>query len=42
MSIDQFKKIVTLFSMDDDRLEMLKFIYDHTEHTDKMIHSEIF
>lgn len=36
MSIDQFKKIVTLFSMDDDRLEMLKFIYDHTEHTDKM------
>jgi tetratricopeptide (TPR) repeat protein len=36
LSIDQFKKIVPLFSMDDDKLEMIKFYYDYAEYPDKM------
>jgi len=36
LSIDQFKKIVSLFSMDDDKLEMIQFYYDYAEYPDKM------
>jgi tetratricopeptide (TPR) repeat protein len=36
LSIEQLKKIVPLFSMDDDKLEMIKYIYDYTEYPEKM------
>jgi len=36
LSIDQFRAIVPLFSMDDDKLEFLKFIYDYAEHPEKI------
>ena len=34
--MDQFKKIVPLFSMDDDKLEMIQFYSDYAEYPDKM------
>lgn len=36
LSMDQFKKIVSLFSMDDDKLEMIQFYSDYAEYPDKM------
>lgn len=36
LSMDQFKQIVSLFSMDDDKLEIIQFYYDHAEYPDKM------
>ncbi len=36
LSMEQLKKIVPLFSMDDDKLEMIKFIYDYAKYPDKM------
>lgn len=36
LSMDQFKQIVSLFSMDDDKLEIIQFYYDHAEFPDKM------
>tara|TARA_B110000091_G_scaffold130484_1_gene139934 strand:+ start:764 stop:1894 length:1131 start_codon:yes stop_codon:yes gene_type:complete len=36
LSMDQFKKIVPLFSMDDDKLEMIQFYSDYAEYPDKM------
>ena len=35
LSMDQFKKIVPLFSMDDDKLEMIQFYYGYAEYPDK-------
>ena len=34
--MDQFKQIVPLFSMDDDKLELIQFYYDYAEYPDKM------
>ena len=36
LSMDQFKQIVPLFSMDDDKLELIQFYYDYAEYPDKM------
>lgn len=36
LSMNQFKNILGLFSMDDDKLEMLKFMYDHSENPQEM------
>lgn len=36
LSTEQFKQIVPLFSMDDDKLEMIQFYYDYAEYPDKM------
>ncbi len=34
--MEQMKKIVPLFSMDDDKLEMIIFMYDYSENPEKM------
>jgi tetratricopeptide (TPR) repeat protein len=36
LSMNQFKNILGLFNMDDDKLEMLKFMYDHSENPQEM------
>jgi len=36
LSMDQFKQIVPLFSMDDDKLEMIQFYYNYAKYPDKM------
>ena len=36
LSMDQFKEIVPLFSMDDDKLELMQFYFDYAEYPDKM------
>ena len=36
LSMDQFKKIVPLFSMDDDKLEMIQFYSEYAQYPDKM------
>ena len=33
--MDQFKEIVPLFSMDDDKLELMQFYFDYAEYPDK-------
>ena len=36
LSMEQLRKVVPLFSMDDDKLEILKFTYDYAEYPEKM------
>ena len=36
LSIDQFKKMINVFSMDSDKLEMLKYMYKYSENPEKM------
>jgi tetratricopeptide (TPR) repeat protein len=36
LSMNQFKELLGLFSMDDDKLEMLKFMYDHSDNPQEM------
>ena len=36
LSMEQVREIIPLFSMDDDKLEMLKYIYDYVKTPDKM------
>ena len=36
LSSDQFKQIVSLFTMDDDKIEIIKFYYDYAENPHQM------
>lgn len=35
LSIEQMKEIVKIFSMDDDKLEMIQFLYDYSDQQDR-------
>lgn len=36
LSMEQMRELVPLFNMDDDKLEIIKFMYDYAEYPDKM------